>query len=386
MLIPAYSIRHRSVATPFLDMSTGGTFARALAAFYFTQAPTDGSSSFLTAASTGVRRSADTRGDGIGASLLMEKAATNEILNSRDLSAASYTAGSGVGTTAAYANGPDGSASGSRSNIASTGFSRYAALTGTANRIFSLWVRNTTTGFHRAAIGTAVSAGAVFFDETAITTTYKRKSAVYTAGGSPVCLSGDGRSYVSVGGAGASAIDCISDLHQAETGYYPTSPIVTTSASVTRPADTLSYASGAYPVGFLTDGVVITFAPDASSAEIVSANEDWRLVENGAFTVSVTGDLVRIRKNGAGCDIDLVCAGVVVATQTVTFSRGQALTITAKPTAGSLTVAGATTGNGTATGTGLGWLAAQTLYIGGDAAGANNVTGRYVGARIVQAV
>lgn len=38
-----------------------------------------------------------------------------------------------------------------------------------------------------------------------------------------------------------------------------------------------------------------------------------------------------------------------------------------------------------ASGTGLAWLAAQTLYVGGDATGANNVTGRYVGASIAQA-
>ena len=185
----------------------------------------------------------------------------------------------------------------------------------------------------------------------------------------------------------AQALDGEIDLSQVEAGYYPTSAIATGAGNVTRPADTLSYATGAYPAGFLTNGVVIVFAPDASSAEIVSATEKWTLLSNGPNGISGLGieDAVRIRENGGVCVVELVQAHTVRAPLTVTFSRGQALTITAKPSAGSITVSGATTGNGTNTGTGGAWTSGQTIYVGGDSAALNNVTGRYVGAVITEA-
>lgn len=120
-------------------------------------------------------------------------------------------------------------------------------------------------------------------------------------------------------------------------------------------------------------------ALDASSAEIVSGTEDMRLVQVGAT------DYVRIRATAGVCKVELVCGGSVVTSTTVTFSRAQALTITAKPSAGSLTVAGATTGNGTTTGSGAAWASSATLYVGGDNSGANNITGRIVAAQIAQA-
>lgn len=169
------------------------------------------------------------------------------------------------------------------------------------------------------------------------------------------------------------------DCAQLEANYYPTSPIRTTSASVTRPTDTLSYTTGNYPAAFLTDGVVVVFAPDASDAEITTAQEDWRLVQVSS------NDYVTIRRVAGFpdvCKAELVCGGSIVASRTITFSRAQSLTITAKPSAGSLTVSGATTGDGTTTGSGAAWASSATLYVGGDNSGGNNATGRFVGASV----
>jgi hypothetical protein len=364
---------------PSLDLSTGGTFTRASAAFYSTQAPGDGVASFLTAVGTGVRRSADARGDGIAASLLMERSRTNFVQNCRDFTQASWA--TSVGTLTGSQPSPDGTGVSSRLQVASGAIFKYAnkgGFTASGKHVGTAWVRsnsgtvNARLGFYENSAGSAD--GRIL----SVTTTYQRIEVIQTATDTSIWIvPGDGRVFSS--GPAAAATDCVWDLVQAEQGAYPTSAIVTPNAVATRAADVLSYAFGAYPSGFLTAGVVVVFASDASSAEIVTASEDWRLIQVGA------NDYLRIRKNGAGCDVDLVCGGSIVATQTVTFSRAQALTITVKPAAGSLTVAGATTGNGTATGSGAAWASSATLYCGGDNSGANNVTGRYVGATIAQA-
>lgn len=381
-MFPAYCARHRAA---ILDLSAGGSFTRTLEGSYYIGAPTDGSSAFLAWASSGVRRVED-RGDGLGACLLMEKGATNYVLQSRAL-ATTWT--HNTETITANANGgPDASSAADEDALASAQFGpSQSSLSLTGRGVLSQWIRS-VSGVGKNFLYLYGDAGVAFnvARGSSPTTTYSRQE---ISGGSATTNMGvipaDGRNLsglgVTVSGTdhGAHTEDNYIDLVQLEAGYYPTSAIRTTTASVTRPQDTLSYASGSYPVGFLTDGVVVTFAPDASSAEIVSASEDWRLVQVGA------NDYVQIVANGGVCKARLVCGGSVVGTLTITFSRGQALTITAKPSAGSITVSGATTGDGTNTGTGAAWASSATLYIAGDNVGFNPATGRYVGARISKA-
>ena len=117
---------------PFaLSLAWGGSFSRPLAAFYYTQAPTNGTSAFLKSAASGVRRSADTRGDGIPASLLMEKGATNLILQNRNPALVGPWA-AGTATLTTPENGPDGAATGTRMQVASGGYSPFQGVT-TAN-------------------------------------------------------------------------------------------------------------------------------------------------------------------------------------------------------------------------------------------------------------
>lgn len=372
-------------STPSLDLSTGGTFARALEASYYLSAPTTGSSAFLAWASSGVRR-VENRGDGLGAGLLMERAATNYILRSRELDHAAWTVG-GATITPDQNGGPDASGTSDRDQIASTAFGPYQVTPGPAGQVVcSAWVRRVSgTGTNQLyLVGTGGTVG-IRAAPLSITTTYVRNEAGGVATTNSGMLVADGRDLAGAGvpgGGGAHAEDNYADLVQLEAGYYPTSAIRTTSASVARPADTLSYASGNYPSGFLTNGVVIVLAPDASDAEITTAQQDWRLVQVG------TNDYVRIRRVVGVpdvCKAELVCGASVVAALTITFSRAQSLTITAKPSAGSITVSGATSGNGTNTGTGAAWASSSTLYVGGDNTGGNNVTGRYVGASIAEA-
>lgn len=369
-----------------LDLTVGGTFARSTEGSYYVGAPTDGSSPFLAWASAGTRR-IENRGDGLGLSYLTERSSTNYALQNRAIDNAAWSHFSGTSTVTADQNGgADATGVADRQSVTSGNYGMTQSTCGPAGRVcYSQWVR--------AVSGTCVAqcesshsnyglAGTAAY--LTATTTYQRLlGASYTATTNSGYTTMDGRDLASLGVSGgynaAHAEDTYSDLHQLENGYYVTSAIRTTSASVTRSADALSYASGSYPVGFLTSGVVIVLAPDASSADIVAANEDWRLVQVGS------SDYVRIRNVSGACKVELVCGGSVVAALTVTFGRAQALTITARPSAGSLTVSGATTGNGTATGSGAAWASASTLYVGTDSAGTNPVTGRYVGAAITQA-
>lgn len=355
------------VIAPSLDLSVGGTFTRGSEGSYLTGAPTDGSSAFLAWAGVDVRR-IENRGDGLGAMLLMEGSRTNYFLQSRDMTHASWTAGTATLTSNAN-GGVDGATLADRENASSGQFSAYQQGRGQiAYSTLSAWVRAVSgTVSHQMLMlqaGSTLVAAA-----TSRTTTYGRPSVSGNATGAAGGVPADGRDWSGIGGQVATAQDVYIDLTQVETGYFPSSPIRTAAAAVTRGADVLSYASGSFPAAFLTTGFKVVVAPDASSAEIVSSNTDLRILQVGA------SDYVRIRKN-TNCAVELVCGGSIVATLTVTFSRAQALTITAIPSSGSLTVAGATTGNGTNTGSGAAWPAATTLYVGADNAAGNNFFGR----------
>lgn len=364
-------------STVTLDLSIGGTFARALEASYYTAAPTDGSTSFLSWASSGTRR-VENRGDGKGNCLLMEKSAVNCIVQSRDMGNAAWSVGTATLTNNAN-SGTDGLLLADRENAASGQYSAYSTnLTQSTQVAASVWAR---------AVAGTVSHQMLVFDigplsasVANVTTTYSRRNFTYVFGiFAGAFLPLDGRDQTSVGGQVATAQDVYFDLPQLERGYYPTSAIRTTTTPLIRPSDTLSYTTGNYPAAILTSGAVIVFAPDASSSEIVSSAEDWRLIQ------VADNDYVRIRNASGACKAELVCGASVVAALTITFSRAQTLTITAKPSAGSITVSGATTGDGTNTGTGAAWASGQTLHIGGDYLGNNNATGRFVGASIAVA-
>lgn len=367
-----------------LDASANGTFGRTGEGSQLNSAPTDGSVAFLSWIAANARRF-DTRGDGIATSLLMEKSATNYQGQSRALetTAGGYWTASASASHSADANaGPDGSVTATRVLASTTSLlSNYGLAPGPAGQVVaSMWARARTGTQVSQFLVWGASGTAITAVRQTLTTTFARVKATRVAVTSSGDLPFDGRDRSADGGGAAVTTDLYVDLHQLEAGPYATSVIRTTAGTGTRGADTLSYATGAYPDTFRTTGVVVVFAPDASSAEIVTANEDWRLVQIGA------NDYLRIRKSGANCVVDLVCGGVVVATSgAITFPAYQQLTITAKPSAGSLVVAGASTGNGTYTGTGAAWAAASTLYVGGDNAGANNVTGRFVGSSIQQA-
>lgn len=367
-----------------LDLTTGGTFSRNLVAWYFTSAPNDGSGAgFQATVGPNVRRAVDTRGDGIPASLLMEKAATNYVLQSHTTGVAPWGGGTGS-ISPANANGIDGTFSAGFADALATNTSMLQTAPGPAGRVCaSVWVRgrvapqNAQITIAGNGFSVAVSAHGLAVTNTAFSRNSTSGVAAVNSG-LTVC---DGADRTGVGGQTAQPQDLEVDMGQIEAGYYPTSVIVTTGTSVTRPADLLSYPTGQFPAAFLTTGAVVSFAPDASSADIDSSGEVWRLIQNGA------NDYIEMLGAGAGAvTIRIVCGGVVKGTLSgITFARYQKLVITGKPTAGTIMVSGASAGNGTNTVAGAAWAAAQTLYIGSDNVNTRNVTGRYVASSIVRA-
>ncbi len=110
----------------------------------------------------------------------------------------------------------------------------------------------------------------------------------------------------------------------------------------------LSYAVGEYPASFLTRGFRIQVAPSYSSAELLAQTANTGVIFSWAnvssyLILGIAGGVVTVR---------MITGSVTrIISNTITFSRDQLLTITAEPSAGRLTVAGATTGDGTVTGT-----------------------------------
>lgn len=353
-----------------LSLSSGGTFTRSTEGSVLTDAPTDGSTAFLAWLGVNARR--------IGLlGLLMEGSRTNYLLNSRDLSNASWTAGTAT-TTTDQNGGPDAAGLADRVNATSGQFSRYSLVPGPAGLVCaSAWARAVTgtASFQTLILGTgaALKAGLL-----SATTSWGRASASATAAGTSGIVPLHGGDQTAVGGQVATAQDCYLDLVQLEAGGFPTSAIRTTAGTVTRGADVLSYATGSYPVSLLDAGFQVVLRPLMTSAELIAANIDMRIVQVGA------ADYLRLRVNAGAANLDLVCGGVVKGTLALTFtSRDQALTITVRPTAGTLTLSGATTGDGTNTVAGAAWAAASTLYIGADNAGTNPLFGHIGDARMV---
>ncbi|MCA9617404.1 MAG: hypothetical protein KC731_00185 [Myxococcales bacterium] len=186
---------------------------------------------------------------------------------------------------------------------------------------------------------------------------HRNASAVFTGGSSPTAnlIPRDGTN--DVGAADYWGM-------QLEAGAYPTSFIGADNATFTRAADTL--VANLADAGIASDGyfdVSLTYAPLYSDAE-AAANHDLVYIDDANRIYFDIATKTFIAKIG----------GVTTASAAVTFSRHQALTITVSHQASgvSLTVAGATTGNGTTTGAAqpaLHPVPAQA-YILGNATGA----------------
>lgn len=341
-----------------IGLSTGGTFTRATEGSYLTGAPSSGT--FLSWAAVNARR-LENRGDGLGTMLLMEGPRTNRILQSRDITnaAAWAVASSGATVTGDAGNGPDGSAVADRVQASGSQWSKGQMLTSPNAQVLSAYARGTSgasewrSNFNGAAAWTG-----------SVSTTWTRKDHAYaslTAGYHPVDSS-----------LGGTAEDVLVDLHQMEDGVFPSSPIRTTVSSVTRAADLLSFAVGQYPASFLTSGFRVTYAPDCSSAELLSSGLQHNLLgflnsQNFAI-IAINGGAIKVRIAAQNTEKVLGNA--------LTFSRGTLLTVDVIPSTGTIIVSGAAAGNGTTVGTPFSF-SSGTLHVGSLAGVSEFAFGRF---------
>lgn len=341
-----------------LDLTSGGTFTRSTEGSYLIGLPTDGSTAFLTWAAINERR-IENRGGIEGSMLLVEGARTNFVLQNRDITEAVAwsSAAGGATVTANNMTSPDGVSLADRIEATGVQYTRGQVVSVGAAWTLSAYVRGTSGASYFAADKSG--AGLV----NAIPgTTWARYDEDFGVGG--VTLFACNRAYA------AGDVDVGLDLYQAEAGVFPTSPIRTAGTTVTRGADILSYAVGQYPASFLTTGFSFTFAPDFSSAELVTSAAPQILI---GFTA--VGDTVLLSYTGANCQVYIQNAGSHLISN-VTFSRNQILTFEIRPSANTITLSGFTTGNGTHAGGGA-WSYAGVMYIGARSDGANPAFGRF---------
>jgi hypothetical protein len=360
-----------AAATIQLDTFAGGTFSRALEAWYHTGAPTNGLVPYGAWAAPGVRR-VDDRGDGLGPMLWMEGGRTNLFRNSEDTSAVWSSVNSTTPAGAMAAPDGDLDADGPFTPTAANGRGQQTLTTFTDGQQAAI------SGYFLDAAGDPVRFNVIGRDAVSNVSPDKSTSPIWSRADYSVTV-GTGVASVLAGfytGTTQLPIDRVWGL-QIEAGqYWPSSYIRTAAAAVARPADVLTYAPGSYPAEFLSQGFTVTYVPDYSSAELLNLSAGTAHYIVGYFSASLG---VRIRVNsGSNCTFGLLGNSGNIASTGVAFNRGQPMVLTAKNNndgTWTLTVAGATTGNGSVTGA-VSFSAGGSLTVGSNTSGTGNVFGR----------
>lgn len=354
------------VATPdsvALDLFTGGTFTRSTEGSYLTGPATDGSSAFLAWAVANARRlEYDTNLPG-GTGLLMEGARTNLALRSEAWDVAPWALTTGWSADVAA---PDAVVDANLRSWAASEIDNQN-LAGLATTTQYTW-----SFYHRLISGDpAIRAEMRDFAGNIVTTTtdaaavwarIERQQASATGASTPYVAH---RKITNVGQVAVWGA-------QMEAGFWPTSYVRTAGSSVLRAADALTYTVTQYPASFRTAGFRFTWVPLMSSAELIAGGGPLRMA-----SFNTAQNYLEVLNSGGLIAVRAVEANTPRVTRTpITFSRFQPITITVRPSAGQITVAGATTGNGTTTGTPFNWPAG-TLTWGANTGGSGPAMGRF---------
>lgn len=357
---PIWGMQSRRIGT--LNLATAITCTRASSAFYYTAAPNDGSTAFLASASNNVLR---IQNRGTRNAVFMEGARTNLVTKSRALNDAAWTTGTGATVTANAGNGPDGTAVAERLQVG--GASNFSPYKGDAAQagplVATMWARATsgTTPIRFATRSNPANTSAVGeYQEATLTTTYQRLEAKRTSTGYYI-VPCDPRDYTPFGGTGVIASsDSRVDMISLEVGRFPSSYIFTDTTTATRSADQLSVVSGTVPAWMRSGKWTVTISPQCSSAEFILAAAEMTLF---AFGTGTNNRIALVLDSGAA-KIRVVQGGSsLVLTSGFTWSRWQDMVLSFNSFTGAVTLSGASTGNGTTTGTT--WtMPSGDLYVG----------------------
>lgn len=152
-----------------------------------------------------------------------------------------------------------------------------------------------------------------------------------------------------------------------ELGPWPSSPIITAGAAVTRAKDSMSYVSGAYPAALLSGKYTIKVIPFHASADLANSEIHAVLERTGSQRLSLrksSGGTAQVTISTAGGNLNVFCS----------WSRYSELLITVDFVNGDLTLSGFDTGDGTTNDTVSDW-SAGTLYAGADSGAGSQFDG-----------
>lgn len=372
--------RRASPGAPGVDLFSVGTFTRS--SIKHVQS---GAESLVQVASGD--RAIEDRGDGLGQMLLLEGSATSRARNSGpDSGGTGWTTASATVTFAAQ-DGPLGVGTAAQANLNAVSTARVVGTntnlpTDNFNVVFAIWLRGAVGG-EVVRLTWRDKTGTTFYSATeyTLTTTWQRYFVAFNAGaGANTLQMGVANSAVSVVAKTVYFTCAFLDWGPvAQSVQAPSSYIhVPSTAQTTRAGDLLSLAVGTdCPTSVYTDGCSHTFVPDISSADLVAtdANAQIRLlgVDNRNY--------LRFYVASGVVNMQLVQGNVGRALLTgVTWSRYQPMSYVCEPALGRLTLSGATTGNGTNTGTansGWGEAGATIMVVGASQTGSVPAFGRY---------
>ena len=302
----------------------GGTFTRASEGSYYTGPDT------LAWATSNVLRGPDLRNASAYPMWLIEAAATNIVVASENLAAASWSDINGATRTATAIVAPDGDADAftvtftadalSRSVAAQTAVvSQYTvsawARTVSGTKQFRLHANNTTDGIRTSADFTA-------------TTTWQRFSFTFTNTGIASHVVGVQN------GSAATAGDLVTTAVQCELGGAPTSYIRTTVGAVTRAQDSLTYTD--MPATMRGGKWTWDHAPIYANGDSFATQTAWGGTGNP--------DSLLVQVNGF---YQYVAPNYNFSNMSPNWSRDQVMRAVVDNANALLTVSGANSGNGT---------------------------------------
>jgi hypothetical protein len=256
--------------------------------------------------------------DGAHWGLVFEESRTNEILDSRDIAAATWQTGSSVTTTTDTIAGPDGATLADRSEVGDQGYSNYtdqqpAAATytlsawskrGSPGASWQLTLR-TDTGSTNAAVGGATAPA---YWQRASVTAGHTSGVVYS-------IPSDGRDWTAVGGITNGARDQNTDMVQLEAGAFASEWISTSGTAKTRAGERLYHPDVTALLSRGRLSIEVRLQPKGSSSEYGADPYLW--------SIDATNYAKFVRSTGK---FEIVIGGVSTGTSVpLTWARGATL-------------------------------------------------------------
>ncbi len=338
-----------------IDLSTAIVCTRATEASYQTGAENDGSSAFLAWASANVLR---VQNRGSRNAIFVEGARQNYLVRSQELTVSPWTqlglAPNHATQTAAANAGPDGANLATRVVASAVQFSRKQGPATGTGALFSAWYR-ATSGTTPVRPNSNFPSGTP--STQTIGTTYTR---VLCPRASAVL------NTYPIDGTIGGACDAYVDLMQLEVGHFASSAIRTVGSTVTRSADACVIADASIPSWLRSGKWTCTISLECTSAEFIAAATEMTLFAfstgtNDRISLVLDSGAMKVRVTQGGAT--KVTTGAITAT-----SRYLDITLTFDAAAGEVTVAGATTGNGTTAATA--WtMQSGDVYVGNGSGG-----------------